>query len=169
MNSQKMQLAVESYFPGRMRLRVPKQYRQASTMAGIASALRAATGVEEVKNSIKTGSLLLKFDPDVMEIAEIVAVLEAANVVLDMGVHLGEAALQALERSSGPTVSKVAGREYDNLRTVDTALHRITGGATSLRSILLFLIPAVIAVGIWHEQVAPEKLVSALKRLVTAA
>lgn len=169
MNSNKMQLVVESYFPGRMRIRVPRQYRKPLMMGAAAEALRRASGITAVSNSLKTGSLLLTYDSDVIEVAEIVAILETANFLLDMGIHAGEIALKALEKSSGPTVSKAAEREYSSLKSVDSALHRITGGAVSLRSVLLFVLLAVVAVGIWHEAVAPEKLLQVLKRLIAVA
>ena len=162
MNSNKMQLVVESYFPGRMRIRVPRQYRKPLMMGAAAEALRRASGITAVSNSLKTGSLLLTYDSDVIEVAEIVAILETANFLLDMGIHAGEIALKALE-------SKAAEREYSSLKSVDSALHRITGGAVSLRSVLLFVLLAVVAVGIWHEAVAPEKLLQVLKRLIAVA
>lgn len=156
-------VTVESYVPGRMRLRVPRGLEVATVIAGIVATVEVVRGITHVASSAVTGSVLLNFDPEVIEIAEIVAILETANVVLDLGLHAGKAAMKLVEATAGPTLSQAAHQELSVLNAADSALHRATGGAAGARPLLWFAVIALAAVGIKHGWFMPEKLMEALK------
>lgn len=156
---------IESCTPGRMRVRVPKAVCQGATWAAALVALRSLAGVLRVVTNTLTGSTLVEFDPEIVEFAEIVAVLETANVVIDVGIHVGQAMLAAIEHGAGPRIAEVAHREHEQLHGLDMALHRATGGAASLRPILPFMIAALIVVSLRHGWLSGEGLREALEHV----
>lgn len=156
---------IESYLPGRMRLRVSKNSTSGAALQALIASLEAIGGGMRVAMNTLTGGMLLEFDPEVVELAEILAVLEAANVVLDVGLHVSQAVLMMIEAASGPRVSKAAHREHEHLRDLDLGLHRITGGAASVRGFLPFLLIAAIVVALRHGWLSPEGLRDLVGRL----
>ncbi len=159
----KTKATLESYVPGRMRMRVPRGTNP-SVLQAVVAPLGAVAGVLRVAANTLSGGLLLEFDPEVLELAEIVTVLEAANIALDVGLHVGEAVLSVMEARGGTRVAQTAHREHEQLHGVDRALHRLTGGAAGVKGLLPFLLIAVVAVALRHGWLTSEGLGELVER-----
>ncbi len=141
---------IESLTPGRMRVRVPKSVCHGASWTAAVAAVQSLAGVLRVVTNTLTGSTLVEFDPEIVEFAEIAAVLETANVAIDVGLHVGQAALAVVEREAGPRAARVAHREREQLHGLDMVLHKVTGGAAGLRPILPLMLAALVLVSLRH-------------------
>lgn len=142
---------LESYYPGRARIRVPKVMRTTPIFSETIAALEAAQGVVEVVANAATGGILMKYEPEVLEIEEIIAILEAVNIVIDVGLHIGEAVLSFAEHEYGPRTAEVAHHGLEKVNALDQMLHHLTGGAKNIKVLLPIALIALVTVALEHE------------------
>lgn len=90
---------VESFLPGRVRLRVPRPRRR-DAIPRITRSLRGLDGVLAIAASVVTGGILLEFDPELLDLEELNNALGNADVAVELGTQLGKLA-------SEPAVEKM--------------------------------------------------------------
>lgn len=142
---------LESFYPGRARIRVPQAMRSVPVLAEVVTALEAVQGVVEVVVNAATGGILMKYEPEVLEIEEIIVILETLNIVLDVGLHVSRAVLKFTERESGPAASEMAHKGLEKVNAMDEMLHHLTGGARNIKVLLPIALLALLTVAIEHE------------------
>jgi|GEM_PF-3135228 len=151
MNEHTRTVALESFLPGRMRLRIPHGDRKATLPGDLSKALGSLGSLVSVTANALSGAFLLEFSPEAIEVAEIVGALEAANIVLDASIHASKALAGILEVKAGPKVSQVAHKELGHIKAFDEILHRMTGGAAALRALIAFTLIALAFVEVQKE------------------
>lgn len=142
---------LESYYPGRARIRVPQVMRSTPVLAEVVTALEAVQGVVEVVVNAATGGILMKYEPEVLEIEEIIVILETVNIVLDVGLHVSKAILKFTEHEAGPKAAEVAHHGLERVDALDETLHHLTGGARNIKVLLPIALLAFLTVAIEHE------------------
>lgn len=142
---------LESFYPGRARIRVPQAMRSTPVFSEIVTTLEAVQGVVEVVVNAATGGILMKYEPEILEIEEIIVILETLNIVLDVGLHLGKAVLKFTERETGPAASEIAHKGLEKVNAADEMLHHLTGGARNIKVLLPIALLALMTVAIEHE------------------
>jgi hypothetical protein len=117
---------VVSRTPGRLRLRICRQYRESEKMAEIASILPAFfPQIEEIRSNAQTGSLTVYYAPEAIALEEVLPQLQNFGVVL-------EDAPKAL-----PETSQAAANLTGVLAALNQRVKQVTAGEVDLR----FLVP----------------------------
>jgi hypothetical protein len=128
---------VESYLPGRLRLRVPSELRQNGAMTEAIGMLQSVPGIRQVQTNPVTGSVLVEFDPQVLDINHLLELGKAANLIsADVATKLERPT--GAEAVTGP--SKITQGIIENFRILDAGVSRYTQGALDAKT----LIPLVL-------------------------
>jgi copper chaperone CopZ len=114
MSAMAAQAIVVSVIPGRLRLRLTGRWRAAEELRRVTEALQELTGVSEAKASERTGSVIVRFEPEAVGPDDLAASLSR------LGLELGPATSTAPQ--SGP------GRVATGARALDGFVQRGTGG-----------------------------------------
>lgn len=125
-------LQIITHFPGRVRLRARKFFKQEKLVADIAARIEKTPGVSAVTTSAKTGSVLIEYDPDEMQIDVLIATfLEVSGLALppDGKEHVHGTAVSTMIRQT--------------LANVDTNMFRAANGKFDLRT----AVPAALFFG----------------------
>ncbi len=120
--------------PGRIRVRLDKTLRSPDTVNSLVNALAQVEGMRLVQGNPVTGSLLLLYDPERLNLEQLFAAAQAANIK----VIVPEAA--APPPPSGE-VSAIATRINAAFSRLDRAMATYTGGKVDVK----LLIPAGLA------------------------
>lgn len=141
---------LESYVPGRMRLRVSAFERRATAALGeFVTAIEAVRGVLRVTSNALTGSVLVDFDPEGLEISELLAGVEAADVTLGLGAVLGESVLEKLEQLPNSPVAAEAHRQLLAARNPGRGAWQALRGLGGPRP-LIVVMAGILLLGIRH-------------------
>lgn len=122
---------IVSHAPGRVRIRLQREHRDATALAQIAQNLGAQAGVTAVATNARTGSVLLAFDHYHVSHADVAAMLYDAGIVArdlldaeEIPEDLGQ---------DEPNHSATATGLMDALGDLDARLARLTGGRIDLK------------------------------------
>lgn len=142
---------VESFVPGRIRVRVPKEQRRELVFTDVKTLLEKVDGIRCVSINQRTGSVLVEYDPDVLDLDELISLGRAANIVTDVE----EQAFEQLGIKEWPTTSDAARRVISGFRKVDTEISDVTGGFVDAKT----LIPlAIFALAVGRALVSQRKV-----------
>lgn len=125
--SQLIHLKLVSRTPGRVRLRVPPERRDAGAMAEIASGINTFfPQIQTIRTNSQTGSITVYYEPEKVDFENILPLLPSFGIVLDAG---APKPLPETSQASASITSAVAG--------LNQRLKQTTEGAVDLR----FLVP----------------------------
>ena len=122
--------SVESYVPGRLRVRLPEEMRRDELMDQMVHLLRDLSGVRNVATNPRTGSILVEFDRDSVGLEQLLSLGRAANILPENP----SAPSQAPEAPCWPGISRFGDQILVAMRGIDTSLSQLTGGALDAKS-----------------------------------
>lgn len=120
---------VESAMPGRLRIRLDRSHRRDGALDQVQRRLGARDGVHSIRSNPATGSVLVHYDRDALDHADVLAMLGDAGVIIG---DVAESVLGAGE--FGQSVISV--RILDAFADLDHRLSRATNGLVDVK--LLF-------------------------------
>jgi hypothetical protein len=136
MTTRNLTASVESHIPGRLRIRLHRRHRCAEVLAEVHEVLKDIEGIVEIVCNSKTGSVLVNYDPDAVEMDELMEVGRLANLVLNTKpLTAGHDETESWHRSTAAQRMVLAFRAWDR------ELHVATGGLIDLK----LLIPLTLA------------------------
>jgi len=116
--------------PGRVRVKLSRDDLTEESSVELRSALLAISGVEEVRRNLRTGSLVIHYGPETLDVAGLTELARAANVL----------ALEVLETEAYATkhrpASSTARRIQRTFLEVDVRLSELSSGRWDLRSVV---------------------------------
>lgn len=115
---------VESQIPGRIRLRIPRERREARFVSRVRSVLQEVEGVAAVACNMETGSVLVNYDPDAVTGDRVIERGRRAGVVGDRP----EPVIPSWCHGQWPQRSMMAESILHGFRRFDTTVCRITRG-----------------------------------------
>ncbi len=129
-------LTVVSFVPGRIRVRADRSLRSSDSMRALQELLAGLGGVREVQVNPTTGSLLMSYDPETLDMAELLLAVQNANV---------KVVVPGLDQQASVEegVSGVARSINDCFSQVDRAVSRATGGRLDAKAVAPLALGAV--------------------------
>ena len=142
---------VESNIPGRMRVRLPPNQRHADFAQRFKSAMGDLDGVGSILVNLVTGGILILYDPEAVDPADLISAGQAADVI-----GQAEEAADELGELPWPEISKLGKRVVEQVRRLDAEIHKATNGVVDLKVLvpLLLLTMAVFRVVVRGERQA---------------
>lgn len=117
--------AIESYVPGRVRIRLPREQRDQITAGSIQSSVEEVKGVRNVFINPSTGSVLVEYDPGVLDFNQLKSESRLGRIIHDIDVA-ADVVSAADSWPGGPSVT--AQGIIQGFRQFDRSLNRITRG-----------------------------------------
>ncbi len=117
--------------PGRIRFRLDRSLRSPESLRSLTDTLSQMEGVRRVEVNPATGSLLLLYDPEVLNIEQLYLAARTANV----NVLIPEGAAAELPSEE---VSAIASRINSFFGQMDSAVFRFTGGTIDVKTLVPF-------------------------------
>ncbi len=132
MSSTSLGAAIESYVPGRIRVRLPVEHRQKSLLSDVSALLGGLDGIKSVRTNELTGSILVEYDADKIDVNELIALGKAANLIGDTD----EFALPGTTPSEFPPISVTGRSIIEALRGFDRLVHRLSRGILDAKTLV---------------------------------
>ncbi|MCX8053441.1 MAG: heavy-metal-associated domain-containing protein [Armatimonadetes bacterium] len=123
---------VESYVPGRIRVRLPRERRDTSVLSEVASILAGVDGIKSVKTNEITGSILVEYDADAINVEELIALGKTANLIDDFDLS----GTGTSTKSEFPPTSATARSILAGFRAVDRMVHELSRGLLDAKTIM---------------------------------
>lgn len=152
--------AIESYVPGRVRIRLPREQRDGNTASKIQTSVKGVEGVRNVFINPNTGSVLVEYDPGVLNFDKLKKVSRLDEVLTDINEIAG--AVSAVD--SWPNGSSLTAQNIiQGFKQFDRNLNRITRGVIDGRTAVpLMLLGLSLGRYILSERRAPTPWYSLL-------
>lgn len=122
--------AVESYVPGRVRIRLPREKRDESSAAEIQSSVEQVKGVRNVFINPNTGSVLVEYDPGVLDLDKLKRESRLGRIIYDVG----DVAEAVYDVEYGMGTSITAEGIIRSFRRFDRNMSRITRGVVDAKT-----------------------------------
>jgi hypothetical protein len=128
-------MTLESYVPGRVRVRLAKEHRHTSLMSDLAALVEDVTGLRKVTTNPKTGGILIEYDPDTLDIGQLVTVARMAGLMEDVDIPV---TTRVTHKSlpPWPSVSPTAEKILGEIRRVDNQVYRATNGVWDAKTLI---------------------------------
>lgn len=140
---------VESHYPGRMRVRVPRSQRNSTAMENIRSQIVGTDGVRNIYTNTSTGGVLVEYDPGVIDPQAILELGRAANLISDIESFVS----RGTEAIGWKTPSPSAQQVIDSMRKFNSSVLWMTRGLMDARmAVPLVLLALSIGRALMSEQ-----------------
>jgi hypothetical protein len=127
---------IVSDVPGRLRIRVHRSLRHPDLIRQVHGHLQAHEGIHQVESSAATGSVVVRYDPNVHSRDDVLGICgDIGLIVRDLAAGLGEE-VPELGTNGAEGHSTTARSIIDSVDDLDRRLSRLTGRRVDLR--LLF-------------------------------
>ena len=126
--SERMSLALVSAIPGRIRVRVGRSFRSLSSMNELAGIIRSLNGVRDVQINPTTGSFLILYDPEAVDIGQLYLAAQAANVDITLPGDRAESTADSKLAGVARAINATFGR-------VDRTIFDFTGGKLDAKTL----------------------------------
>ncbi len=130
---------VESYVPGRLRVRMPPEKREDEAFAHFSGMIERLSGVRSISVNRKTGSVLVEFDPEALAVEEVNSLARVAGIIGEIGEIIGQAEGEE-DNIAWNELSIAAKRLQKAFWKANGSVRRATNGLVDLR----LLIPAAL-------------------------
>lgn len=128
-------ITVESFVPGRLRVRVPKELRNESSVYDLVSLVEGVSGLHRIDANAKTGGILIQYDPKLLDINQLMAMGTAAGVIGD--IELPKSETQATNIvTNWPDVGQTARVILNGMKRVDQGVHNATNGVWDAKTLI---------------------------------
>lgn len=128
---------VESHYPGRIRVRVPRSHRSDKTMEDIRSSIDGVSGVRNIYTNVNTGGVLLEYDPEMLDSGALTDLGRAANLVFDIDSVVSRGTESLGWNPPSPSAQKV----IEGMRKLNNGVMWLTRGTMDARTAVpLFLL-----------------------------
>ncbi|MGI5837157.1 MAG: HMA2 domain-containing protein [Chloroflexota bacterium] len=134
--SDKRSVTLVSAVPGRIRVRVDRSMRSPESMRELAELLRGFNGVCEVQVNPTTGSFLVFYDPETMDLTQLFIAAQAAKIDIVLPGTGSEGATQG-------DLSDVAKAVNSHFGQLDRMVSGFTGGKLDAKTLAPLAIGAV--------------------------
>lgn len=131
--------SIESYVPGRIRVRIPRDQRGSETAKDVASMLRDIAGIRGVDVNAVTGSVLVEYDPESIDVDQLIAMGKAANIIGD----IESAAAGGIESPGFAPRSRAATRIVTGFQRFDDLVNRASRGLLDAKTLMPLLLLGV--------------------------
>lgn len=117
-------IRIESYYPGRIRLRLPRHRRTSEAVSDITSLLDGLGGIHGVESNLKSGGILIRYDPELVDIERLMRLGRAAGYVAEAAVDL----IEGVEAAGWLNPTPAATRMVRGLKRFDRSVFWMTKG-----------------------------------------
>jgi copper chaperone CopZ len=124
--------AVESYLPGRIRVRLSREQRRENVLEDIELLLGNVEGIRDVTINAKTGSVLVEYDPDALDLNQLIALGQAANIITDVS----DLTASQMEGNTWPGPSEASKEILAAFRRLDRNVSRLTRGTVDAKTLV---------------------------------